>query len=107
MIFHLSASTDAAGYAIFDPAALPKRIGRNVEESFETILTQNALGNLILFSDAFSGSTSVRVCVDEDPGDALRLRAAHAASGGVCRFPSGRVVFAGVEDLQQSPEPAD
>jgi hypothetical protein len=100
MILHLRASTTAAGYAIFDPAAIPRFIGADVEEMFETILVQNELGNLILYSDSDDGQTLLRVYIDEDPGDELMLRASHVARGGFCRFPSGRICFMGAEEVQ-------
>src|SRR5882724_300513 len=101
MILHLRASTTAAGYAIFDPAAIPTFVGADVEEAFETILAQKDLGNLILYSDSFDGRTLLRVCVDEDPADDLTLRASNVVRGGLCRFPSGRICFTGVEDVQR------
>jgi len=104
MILHVWASTDAAGYAILDPAAVPATTGKLVEEAFETILTQNALGNLILYSDSFFGAVGLRIYVNEEPGDELRLRAANAARDGVCRFPSGRIVLTGVESIERARE---
>jgi hypothetical protein len=102
MILHLTASTDAAGYAIYDPAAIPSLAGAELEEAFETIVAQNELGNLILYSNSFDGQTLLRVYVDEDPAGDVVTRVANLVRNGFCRFPGGRICFAGVEDVQKA-----
>ena len=102
MILHLWAATDATGYAIFDPTALRPNTGELVEEAFEAILAENEAGTLILYSDASYGAVTLRVYVDEDPGDELRLRAINAARDGVCRFPGGRITLTGVEEIERA-----
>src|SRR5438552_8799088 len=99
MILHLRASTSAAGYAIFDPAAIPAFIGSDLEEAFETILIQNELGNLMLYSDTSDGQMLLRIYVDEDPIDELTCRVSNLARRGFYRFPGGRLCFTGVEDI--------
>src|SRR2546430_2432284 len=100
MILHLRATTTAAGFAIFDPSAIPAINGKDLEEAFETILAQNEQGNLILYSNSIDGQSLIRVVIDEEPGEELTSRASYVARGGLCRFPGGRICFSGVEDVQ-------
>jgi len=100
VILHLSATTTATGYVIFDPAAVAPIVGwGDLEELFESALKDNAKGNLILYSNSRDGTLALSVYVDEEPPDELRLRAANVVRDGFCRFPSGRIRFAGAEDF--------
>jgi len=46
----------------------------------------------------------LRIYVNEEPGDELRMRAMYGARNGVCRFPGGRIVFTGVESIERARE---
>ncbi len=98
MRYDLKAFTDVAGFAFYDPAAVPHLLAGSIDVT-KASEEEMAKGRMLAVKAVSDGDARLRVYVEEDPPEELRRRREHAVGECLLRVPSGRLVFSGLEDL--------
>jgi len=96
----LSAGSDVATFAIFDPAAIGKGDvdPKNPHESQEGLA---AAGKALLYSYASDGDADILILVEEEPEEEWLQRLESRVDNILLKVPSGRLVAAGYEIFYQ------
>jgi hypothetical protein len=104
MRFDVQAFTDVAGFAFYDPAAVPHLLCGAVD-LMQARDDEVAGGRLLAVEARSDGGARARIYVGDTVPDEMRTHQEDSIKDCLLRVPSGRLVFSGMEDLwTQRPE---